>query len=81
MGRALAVGAAAMLAMFAVALLGLVTSDQPLPGSDLSWFAPFAQVAGVVGGAICLAAAMLVIGLAFGRWRHPVSDPGGHERT
>jgi len=81
MNRSFAVGAAAALAVFAVALLGLVTSEHPLPDSDLAWFVPFAQVAGVVGGAICLAAAMLLIGLAFGHWRHPVSDPGGHERT
>jgi len=81
MSRVLAVGMAVVLALFAIVLLGLVTSDQPLPGGDLSWFVPFAQVAGVLGGAICLASALLLIGLAFGNWRHPVPDPEGHERT
>jgi len=81
MVRALAAAAAIALAVFALALLGLVTSDQPLPGADLTWFAPFAQIAGVIAGAICLAAAVLLIGLAFGHWRHPLRDPSGHERT
>jgi hypothetical protein len=81
MRRALAAGTGIVLAVFAVVLLGLVTSDRPLPDADLAWFAPVAQVAGVLGGAICLAAALVLIGLAFGHWRRPVPDPGSRERT
>jgi hypothetical protein len=68
MRRALAAGTGIVLAVFAVVLLGLVTSDRPLPDADLAWFAPVAQVAGVLGGAIC-------------HWRRPVPDPGSRERT
>ena len=81
MSRVVAVGMAVVLALFAIVLFGIVTSGQPLPGADLSWFVPFAQAAGVFGGAICLASALLLLGLAFGHWRHPVPDPEGHERT
>lgn len=79
--RVFTAAAGVVLALVAVGLLRLVTSDQPLQGPDMTWLTPYAQVVGVLGGAVCLASAMLLIGLSFGRWRHPEPDPGAPERT
>lgn len=46
-------------------------------GEDLGWAAPYLTVGAIVFGGLGLACAMLLIGLSFGRWRHPV--PLAHE--
>jgi hypothetical protein len=43
-----------------------------LLGPGLAWFEPYFRVGGLALGGLILAAAFLVVGFGFGRWRRPV---------
>lgn len=80
MQRTLYIAGGALLGALAILILATVTrtGDASLVGNDLQWFSPYARVAGILGGGLCLAAGMLVIGLATGHWRHPRPAEGRH---
>jgi hypothetical protein len=79
----LAIAAGIGLGILAGIVLTMATSanDTATLGADLSWLAPYIRVAGIFVGGLMLAAAMLVIGLAMGRWRHPTPETGDTHRT
>lgn len=62
------------LGLISVLLLVGATIGDPTEtiGRDLDWAAPYLTVGAIVLGGLGLACAMLLIGLSFGRWRHPV---------
>jgi hypothetical protein len=83
MQRTFYIAGGVLLGALAILILATVTrtGDTPLVGNDLQWFSPYARVAGILGGGLCLAAALLVIGLSAGHWRHPrpAEDPHGQD--
>ncbi len=80
MRRTLYIAGGVVLGIFALLILATVTSgaDQPMFGNDLRWFSPYARTAGILGGGLCLAGALLIIGLATGHWSHPRPAEGRH---
>ncbi|HEY8535335.1 MAG TPA: hypothetical protein VIL25_02765 [Vicinamibacterales bacterium] len=62
-----------LVVLSALLLVGATIGDvTDTVGRDLSWAAPYLTVGAIVFGGLGLASGMLLIGLAFGRWQHPV---------
>lgn len=63
-----------MLGIIAIVLLVGATVGDLVGGlgRDVAWAGPYLQVGAIVVGGLGLAAAMVLIGISFGRWRHPV---------